>query len=153
MEKTNPKEFKINEYITLKLIGAQTEIYLDGIEFRQCKRLFINISIDDIDNYKNANSIDEITAYHNEQRDTILVPEITPEIEFWGHCSNLQAWAENNYDTRILHSNLAFPLLKKLTEIGDPIAKRVFKEEIVKRYSSGYPPVVEYLKARKYLNY
>ncbi len=52
---------------------------------------------------------------------------ILPIKEFWGHCSNLQAWAEYGYDTRLLHPNLAFPLLEKLATVGDPIAKKVFK--------------------------
>jgi hypothetical protein len=48
---------------------------------------------------------------------------IPPEIRFWAHCSNLETWGENNYDTRLIHSNLAFPLLKKLTEAGDQTKK------------------------------
>ncbi|MHA1151040.1 MAG: leucine-rich repeat domain-containing protein, partial [Promethearchaeota archaeon] len=60
---------------------------------------------------------------------------------------------ENNYDTRLLHSNLAFPLLRQLTEAGDPQAKRVFKEEIAKRLVSNYNPVVDYLKEEDYLKY
>ncbi|TFG19848.1 MAG: leucine-rich repeat domain-containing protein [Promethearchaeota archaeon] len=50
---------------------------------------------------------------------------------------NMQVWVENNYNTRLLYSNLAFPLLKKLTKVGDPLAKRVFKEEVVKRFLEG----------------
>lgn len=46
------------------------------------------------------------------------------EIEFWGHCSNLQVWAENNYDTRLLHRNLSSPLLKQLSDLGDSILNR-----------------------------
>ena len=36
--------------------------------------------------------------------------DITPKQEFWAHCSNLQTWNENYYDTRLIHTNLAFPL-------------------------------------------
>jgi hypothetical protein len=78
---------------------------------------------------------------------------ISSKSEFWGHCSNIQAWYENNYDTRILHSNLAFPLLKELVNAGDFLAKKIFKEEIAKRLESGYPSVVMYLIAQEYLNY
>lgn len=73
--------------------------------------------------------------------------------KFWGHCSNLQAWYENKYDTRLLHSNLLFPLLKKLTEAGDSLAKRVFKEEIAKRYTSNNTTVREFLRIEGYLDY
>ena len=64
---------------------------------------------------------------------------------------NLQVWAENKYDTKILHSNLAFPLLKALTKAGDPVAKRMFKSEIATRFSSNFEPVKMYLMAEGYL--
>ncbi len=79
--------------------------------------------------------------------------KIDPETEFWAHCSNLQAWHENEYDTRLLHSNLAFPLLKKLTEVGDPLARKMFKEEIALRLESGHPSVVIFLIAEKYIDF
>ena len=79
--------------------------------------------------------------------------KLSPEDEFRGHCSNLQAWIENDYDTRLIHYNLAFPLLKRLTEAGDLLAKKVFKEEIAKRYKSGFPSVVKYLEEERYLEY
>jgi len=81
------------------------------------------------------------------------IDEIPPEVEFWGHCSNLQVWAENDYDTRLIHSNLAFPLLLKLSNAGDPVARKVFKEEIVKRFLSGHPSVMRFLFEEDYLNF
>jgi Leucine-rich repeat (LRR) protein len=53
----------------------------------------------------------------------------------------------------LLHRNLAFPLLKKLTEAGDPIAKNVFKDEIAKRLASGHNSVITYLINEGYLDY
>ncbi|KKK50943.1 hypothetical protein LCGC14_3119990, partial [marine sediment metagenome] len=55
--------------------------------------------------------------------------------------------------TCLLHSNIAFRLLKKLTEVGDPLAEKVFKEEIVKRLNSGYAPVIYYLIEERYTDY
>jgi len=78
---------------------------------------------------------------------------IPPETLFWAHCSNLQAWCEFNYDSRLLHSNLSFPLLKRLYELGDPDARNVFKEEIAVRLLSQYSPVINYLITEGYLNY
>jgi len=69
------------------------------------------------------------------------------------HCSKLQAWYEHHYDTRLLQINLAFPLLKKLTEVGDPLAQRVFKEEIAKRIESGHLPTFIYLSNEGYFDY
>ncbi|MFX1451966.1 MAG: leucine-rich repeat domain-containing protein, partial [Promethearchaeota archaeon] len=78
---------------------------------------------------------------------------LEPEIEFWGHCSNLQAWSENFYDTSLLHSNLAFPLLKKLTDVGDPKASQVFKDEIAERLMNIHTNVAQYLIRENYLEY
>ena len=79
--------------------------------------------------------------------------EIPPETEFWAHCSNLQVWYENKYDTCLLHSELAFPLLKRLEEVGDLLAKRRFKEEIAKRFEDGYFPTIEFLLEEGYDEY
>ena len=148
------KEFKVNDYITLKLewVGVgqelETTIYVADKWFRQCKFLLLNIPVDEISSLDEIDSIDEAAAKldRSQERNKFFRREISPEVEFWGHCSNLQMWMENNYDTRLLHSNLAFPLLKRLTDVGDPIAKRVFREEIAKRLGQGYRPVVEYQK-------
>jgi len=60
---------------------------------------------------------------------------------------------ENNYDTRLLHSNLAFPLLKKLSDVGDALAKKVFKEEIGKRFQAGNENTQRFLIKEGYLKY
>jgi len=146
------KEFKINKYITLKLVGRRTNIYVDGQLFNQCKSIFLNIPIDKITKLDKIESIEEtidkLDLIPDKQKEEL---DITPEIEFWAHCSNLQVWVENDYDTRLIHSNLAFPLLKKLYEAKDPLAKRVFKEEIIKRFKSGYPTVIRFLICEDYM--
>jgi len=152
------QEFEINEYITLKLIGKETRIYINNKYFQQCKFLLLNIPEKKIEDIEDLNSIDEISEYLDKSLEPILNNKqieynITPEEEFQGHCSNLQAWYENEYDTRLLHRNLAFPLLKELTEAGDPLAKKVFKEEIASRLGEGYEPVITYLIDNNYLKY
>lgn len=77
---------------------------------------------------------------------------ISPDTEFWAHASNLQAWYENDYNTQILHSNLAFPLLKKLSNAGDLKAKQVFKQEIMKRFRAGNLNVMTFLVKEGYLD-
>ncbi len=139
------KEFKVNEYLTLKLEDDKTFIYVKGQRFLQCIRLVLQISKSDTNKFEQIDSIDEASEVYDKHlyQNRIVrgagaievrnqTHSITPEQEFAGHCSNIQTWAENNYDTRLLHSNIAFPLLKKkkkLTEVGDLNAKRVFKEE------------------------
>jgi len=171
------KEFKVNDYVTLKLEyiegdidvipGWSTVIYVKGKRFKQCKYLLLNIPVDDISSFDRIQSVDEaeeevrnrfLKKYGKDywvdyNEDDESVEKIPPEVEFWGHCSNMQVWYESNYDTRLLHRWLAFPLLKELTEAGDPVAKKVLKEEIAKRYTSGHPSVVGFLKNEGYLEY
>ncbi|MFX1450277.1 MAG: HAD family hydrolase, partial [Promethearchaeota archaeon] len=158
-------EKEINQYITLKLEYGRTFIYVNGKKFIQCIRLVLNIPKNDVPQYDEIESIDEAAEvydnhlFHNRiigARLPIPLPNqgytITPEQEFWGHCSNIQAWVEHDYDTRILMRNISFPLLRELTKAGDPKAKRIYKEEIALRLESGYPSVVQYLLAQGYLN-
>ena len=159
-------EYKINKYLTLKLEYGKIYIYVNGVRFLQCIRLALKIPIETIPNYNEVDSIDEAAEVYDkyvwdnriiEGLDPIKYTNdphsITPEQEFWGHCSNLQAWVEFNYDTRIMFRNMAFPLLKELARAGDPQARRAFREEIAMRLESGHPSVVEYLIQENYLQY
>ncbi|MFX1574250.1 MAG: hypothetical protein ACFFB0_16020 [Promethearchaeota archaeon] len=159
-------EKNINQYITLKLERGKTFIYVNGKRFIQCIRLILNIPKEDVPLYDEVDSIDEAAKLYSKhvfQNRIVrgpmaaLVPnqrhDITPEQEFWGHCSNIQAWVEYDYDTRILMSNISFPLLRELTRAGDPLASKIFKEEIALRLESGYPSVVQYLLNQGYIQY
>jgi len=149
------REFRVNNHIKLKLEGGRTNIYVNNRVFSQCMYLLLNIPVNRIEDYDEIDSIDEAA----EKLDRSMEgrhgrgSKISPEEEFMGHCSNIQAWAENGYDTRILHRNLAFPLLKRLAAVGDPLAKKVFKEEIAIRYASGHPTVINFLTQNGYLKY
>ena len=148
------KIFKVNKYLSLKLEGNKTNIYVQGKLFRQCKFLLLSIQVDKVSSFDIIDSIDEA----EEKLDKSLeenngTSPISYEDEFWGHCSNLQVWYENAYNTKLLHRNLAFPLLRRLTEVGDSLAKRVFTEEIAKRLESGSPSVVRFLIEEKYFHY
>ena len=150
------KEFKVNEYLSLRLEEGKTNIYVRGRFFQQCKFLLLDIPLENSEEYSNINSIDEAAdrlGWQYEGQIGVTVYKLDPDTEFWGHCSNLQAWWEHEYDTLLLHSNLAFPLLKVLVDAGDSIAQKVFKEEIALRIVSGYPKVFQYLLEQNYLNY
>lgn len=151
----NMREFTVNEYLTLKLEKDETIIYVAGEKFEQCKFLLLEIRVTETEFLDKLESIDEAV----ERLDASLEPRggrkniIPPDVEFWGHCSNLQVWYEQDYNTRLLHRNLAFPLLKALADAGDPKSKRNFKEEIGKRFSSNFGSVIEYLLEENYLFY
>ncbi|MHA1987778.1 MAG: leucine-rich repeat domain-containing protein [Promethearchaeota archaeon] len=154
------RDFKVNDYITLKLEGKNTIIYVTGERFRQCKYLLLNITVEKITALDNIQSIDEAAEKLNNSlepmanpQEDIYINDISPEVGYWAHCSNLQTWSENNYNTNILHSNLAFPLLKKLVEVGDKKAIKAFKEEIAKRLESGYLPTIKYLWSEGFIRY
>ena len=151
------KEFEISDLLKLKLEDNKTIIYINDVRIIQCKYLLLNeLSLDseakEIDSEKlsidsqskNLNhSLELIDEYEN---------DIPPEVEFWAHSSNIQAWYEHGYDTQLLHSNLAFPLLRKLTHAGDQIARQVFKKEIVKRFRDGNLNVMVFLILEGYLD-
>ncbi len=149
-------QFRVNKYLELRLEGKNTIIYVNGKRFDQCKFLLLDISVKKISSFDEIESIDEAAEKLNHSLEPLhyeRIDEIPPEVEFWGHCSNLQVWAENDYDTRLIHSNLAFPLLLKLSNASDPVARKVFKEEIVKRFLSGHPSVMRFLFEEDYLNF
>jgi len=47
----------------------------------------------------------------------------------------------------------SFPLLEHLIDIGDSEAKKIFKEEVTKRVSSGSVSMIEYILQNEYLKY
>ncbi|KKK90154.1 hypothetical protein LCGC14_2725940, partial [marine sediment metagenome] len=126
---------EINEYITLRIEGKKINIYVAGELFMQCKYLLLNIPTNEIKEYNEIKSIDEASDLLNKSLHSRKAKyyNIPIEAEFWGHCSNLQMWAENNYDSNLLHSNLSFSLLKKLTDVGDLVARKAIRKEILKR--------------------
>ncbi|MHA1146657.1 MAG: leucine-rich repeat domain-containing protein [Promethearchaeota archaeon] len=155
LEQENLKKFKVNAYITLKLKGNETVIYIAGEQFGQCKFLLLDIPIEKLNTFDGLNSIDEAAemldrSLEQGRKKTVRIP---PETEFWGHCSNLQVWDENFYDSRLLHRSLAFPLLKRLAEIGDPKARRAFKDEVARRLESDFIPVILFIIEEEYLKY
>ena len=140
------KMFRINKYITLELRDGKTVVLLNNSEFLICAGVFVDINTrSGCLDYDSVDKLidDEYTRSH---------VSLSPEEEFWVHCSNLQAWSENNYDTKLLHSNIAFPLLKGLVRLGDPRAKRAFKDELVKRLLSDYAPTIIFLLKAGYLD-
>jgi len=96
-------EFRVNDYITLKLEDKQTNIYILGKKFVQCKFLLLKIPVKKVSSLYDINSVDEAAEKLNhemEQKKEIF--NISPEVEFWRHSSNLQIWVENNYNTSLL---------------------------------------------------
>lgn len=85
---------KINDYITLRIEGTKTIIYVNGREFIQCKYLLFNLRTDKIEEYDEIQSIDEAKEKLSNDMEGHEGRNfcISPITEFVGHCSNLQAW-------------------------------------------------------------
>ena len=147
------KEFRVNNLISLLLIDNKTILYVNDKEFKQCKILLLNIPTMDVELSQEFKSIDEAAEKLNLSIEQKAQETIDSETEFWGHCSNIQAWVENNYNTDLLHKSLAFPLLKVLSKAGDQIARQRFKEEITRRYKYGNYSVQAFLFEEGYLSY
>jgi len=145
------KEYKVNDFITVRLEKGHTNIYVNEKFFMMCKSLLLNVPQVSSEDEEEISSIDEAKVKLEKLHGSSY--HINPEEEFFGHCSNLQVWADNEYDTRLLHSNLAFPLLLQLVREGDTKARRMFKEEIIVRFQSGFPSTILYLLEGKYLDY
>ena len=141
--------------ISLKLKKKKTFLYVNGEEFIQCKFLLLK-GAQKTTIKRPDDSIDSMSEELSTRLEEKIIPSvlgITPEIEFWGHSSNLQAWVENEYATELLHRDIAFPLLKKLTDAGDKLAEKAFKDEIARRFASKNPNVRKFLLEEGYLKY
>ena len=148
------QKYRVNNYLELKLEDGYTSIYVNNVLFTHCKYLLLDIPMDEFQLIDKIDSIDQAAEILNNsmELEPLIRKKLSPEEEFMGHCSNLQAWVENKYNTRILHNKLAFPLLKKLANAGDLLALRVFKEEIVKRFENGHINTIQFLLYNGYLN-
>ena len=150
----NILEFQVSNYITLKLESGKINIYIDGVLFRHCMYVLGTKKFSELEDLSLIDSIDELADNLDHSNwgepETINIPL---ETQFWAQCSNLQVWVENDYDTKLLHSNLSFPLLKKLADLGDKRARQRFKEEVVKRFAEGNENVREYIIFENYLEY
>ncbi len=157
MPKNDPLRININRHLDVVYDeqAQRARVLVDGKPFLHCSFIVASIPVDTNDdenatspaaNNRNdspdqINSIDDLAASLEHDARVLEVTNarryLTPAEEVLAHASNLQAWAENDYDTRLLHSNIAFPLLKELVKVGDDKATRAFNIELNKRITNG----------------
>jgi hypothetical protein len=150
-ENSSIKEYSFNKYILLRKDKKRANIYVNKEKFIQCRRLILNIPISEINVFDDIDSLEEAKKklYYLRKEKKIKEKKLRLKLsdEFWGHCSNLSAWVNNNYNSRILHYNLSFSLLKRLYKIGDQKAISVYLEEIIDRLNSKSKTVANFLLA------
>lgn len=163
------KEFHIKDregrlVITVKLIDERTWIFVgtNNEEFLECSFVPLIIPIDDVSNpeYQDIESIndliDRLDLDSEGRRGLETIPPdklVRPELVFFVHCSNLEAWVLHNFNTRILDYRLAFPILKELSDQGHMRALQRFKEEILERFYYGSPNIRQFLWLMEYTDY
>ncbi len=100
------KEYKINEYLSVKGEADTWNIYVAGEKVRKYEYKLFNISPQEILNSKDYFSADE---YHSKNFHLSLY-----ELDFKTVCTFLKEWCKNHYNAFLLVKDGAFPLLKKL---------------------------------------
>jgi len=163
------KEFQINEFLTVKLKKRGPKIYIKGKEFdyrlfhRDCETLFLmharplpeDVQYSSIDEYFQLVGWGQYDVFGEwaEGSHGGYILSVDRKTEYWGCCSNLQAWAENDYNPNLLRYCVAAPLLKALTDAGDPIALNEYKGIIKeKALSKHWINELEYIADLKYLD-
>jgi len=161
----NIKKFEINKHLRVVLTEYGIEVRFNNTKFFHCYHVPINFSVKKLTSLSEIQPFDEfqeVMKFEREIKEWRATPatifktnfkKVPNEDLFWVQCSNLQVWAENNYNSNLLPNRIAFPILKKLVELGDLKAKEVFEMEIVKRLESNHLPTINYLLEEGYLSY
>ena len=114
--------------------------------------MLLNLDVEKIPEYDEFDSIDDIMDYYSKANERgVNSIKLEPKQEFIGHCSNIQAWVENDYNVNILHSKLSFSLLSALSFYGNSKAKIMLKEEIARRLLSKNKNTILYFLETDYL--
>ena len=139
-------KFKLNDYITIYLENNILLIYIQGEKFQELEYSLLNKILNASRSQIEELNIQSIIVDNNNKIDS-------NNENFVNFMIILKFWIKNNYDTEILVYDFSFPLLKKLVEVGDPLAKKVFINEILKNLWGADPLVVKYLFNEKYDKY
>ncbi len=146
------KDKRGKEVLTVKLIDGESRIFIDDEELMLCKFVPLAIPAEDLPKFKNIESINDVIDHLDYSLAHADWKELSEkkrkeleDLDFFVNCSNLQAWVEHDYNTRLLDYRLSFPILKELAKKGDEYARMRFKEELIERWCHGSTEVKKYL--------
>ena len=141
--------YELNENIVLKLILDKTLIFVCGDLFITCQKTIIALAPTEFKDYDDFYEIDDIIDYYREEETKNKEwkeqgVSISPEEEFWVHCSNMQAWVDSGYNSRVLSKSVSFPILIELSKREYSQFTAFLKEDLVQRIQSGSYNAIEY---------
>ncbi|MFX1281901.1 MAG: hypothetical protein ACFFA3_21310, partial [Promethearchaeota archaeon] len=64
--------------------------------------------------------------------------------------ADLILWSKNDYKTKFIDFRIAFPLLRRLSQVGETKFQIIFQQEILKEYVSNNANVKDFLKSEGY---
>jgi hypothetical protein len=135
------KEVTINKFLTLRFEYGSTMVYINGRKFKLFKNLESLYSF-------------KMISYPSQRKEKLTKKQLkAAEEKFLLNCSKMKRWVEEDYNYQLLNGMSAFNILKKLCEIGDLLAKRVFRKEIISAFKSDNTSIAKDLKRGGFLNY
>jgi hypothetical protein len=124
------------------MIDGKPFIFVNGKPFNHCMFLAVTITTEEASGIDSINELIDIQDSRKMEGATGREFGLDDDQILQAHASNLQAWVENDYDTRLLHHNLSFPLLKELARSMDKKAIEVLKYEMMERLKSQHEGVM-----------
>lgn len=130
-------KIELNDYITVYSELEKILIFVKGEKFHELDSCYVRIILESSNlkesNLKNSLNLNE--SLFNE------------------FVNLLKYWIQKKYDTNIFLYKISLPLLKKLVEVGDTRAKKVFVDEILKHLWYADDLVHKYLSDGNYQEY
>jgi len=134
---------KVNDYLTISSESNVISLYIKGERFQEFDYSFINKIIKASKNQLEKTNTQDKYVNAKYKADS-------KNAYFTNFANILKIWSRNNYDTNLLRYNVSFPLLRRLVEVGDSHAKKVFIDEILKNLWVGDPVVIKYIINKNY---
>lgn len=153
------KSYEINDYISIKIIHSPFDHKIKECEsYRYSEKgtkIVICVMNESVVTIPSAlfPSLKAITQEIKDPKDRYEYNQKKNLIEtiFRRLLSNLTIWSENDCNTQNVNHKIAFPLLKKLREIGETKFQIILQQEILKAYATSTYQVKEFLKREGYL--
>ena len=134
-EKREIPDIILTPHLNVGARNGKAVALVDGQVVSQCRYALVTCTTDtqvyDVDELIQKYAIPESKA-----RSALKKEGFTLADEVFVHASNLQAWVELGYDARVVHSQIAWNILRHLRFV-DPDAEYAFLEQVCDRWANG----------------